>query len=81
MVWTGVKNGELLRRVAAESFDAFVTVDRNLAFQQNVEAQPFAVLVLRAKTNRLRDLSGLIPNLLAALPMAKAGEVISIDQN
>ncbi len=31
--WEGVRNGELLRR-AASRFDAFVTMDRNLEFQQ-----------------------------------------------
>jgi hypothetical protein len=34
MGWTTIKNGELLA-LAAEQFDVFVTVDRNLAFQQN----------------------------------------------
>ena len=29
--WAGIKNGELLTRVQMQ-FDAFVTVDRNLAF-------------------------------------------------
>ena len=33
--WTGVRNGELLRR-AAESFDVFVTADQNLQYQQNL---------------------------------------------
>lgn len=36
----GVRNGELLRLAAAE-FDAFVTVDRNLAFRQNQSIFPF----------------------------------------
>jgi hypothetical protein len=34
MGWTAIKNGELLA-LAAAHFDAFVTVDRNLSFQQN----------------------------------------------
>ena len=33
---------------AAGQFDAFVTVDRNLAFQQRIDTLPFAVVVLRA---------------------------------
>ena len=35
-----------------------------------------AVIVLRAPSNRVTDLRGLIPQLLAALPVAKRGEVI-----
>ena len=51
MRWTTIKNGELLA-LAAEHFDVFVTVDRNLSFQQNIASLPIAVIVLQAKTNR-----------------------------
>lgn len=70
----GLSNGELLRRVQHE-FDAFVTVDRNLPFQQDLSRFSIAIIVLRAPSNRVRDLRGLIPQLLAALPVAKRGEV------
>jgi predicted nuclease of predicted toxin-antitoxin system len=72
MGWATIKNGELLA-LAAQQFDVFVTVDRNLSFQQNLTAFPIAVLVLRARTNRLADLRPLIPALLAALPTLKPG--------
>ena len=39
--WAGVKNGELLR-LAAQRFDVVLTVDRNLEYQQNLEAIPAA---------------------------------------
>ena len=35
MSWSTIKNGELLA-LAAKEFDVFVTVDRNLSFQQNL---------------------------------------------
>ena len=35
MGWTTLKNGELLALASAQ-FDVFVTVDRNLSFQQDV---------------------------------------------
>ena len=72
MGWATIKNGELLA-LAAQQFDVFVTVDRNLSFQQNLAAFPIAVLVLRARTNRLADLRPLIPALLAALSTSKPG--------
>ena len=43
--WSGVKNGELLRR-ADEVFDVFLTADRNLAFQQNLSKVRPGVVVL-----------------------------------
>ena len=40
--WAGIKNGALLR-LAATPFDALVTVDRNLEYQQNFFGLTIAV--------------------------------------
>ena len=54
--WSGVKNGKLLA-LAAAGFDAFVTVDKNLPYQQNTAALPIAVLVHSGlSSSRRRDL-------------------------
>jgi hypothetical protein len=74
MGWTTIKNGELLS-LASESFDVFVTVDRNLSFQQNLGSFSIAVVVLQAKTNRLADLKPLAPRLMAAIESALPGAV------
>jgi hypothetical protein len=70
MGWTAMKNGELLS-LASENFDVFVTVDRSLSFQQNLNSFSIAVVVLQAKTNRLADLKPLAPRLLAAIESAR----------
>jgi hypothetical protein len=72
MGWTAIKNGAL-PTLASKHFDVFVTVDRNLSFQQNLEIFSIAVVVLQAKTNRLADLKALVPNLLAAIESASPG--------
>ena len=74
MGWSTTKNGELLA-LAAKEFEVFVTVDRNLSFQQNLPAFAIAVIVLRARSNRLADLKPLVPALLACIPIAKRGTV------
>jgi predicted nuclease of predicted toxin-antitoxin system len=77
MGWAGVKNGRLLALAEAE-FNVFVTVDRNLSFQQNLPQFKLAVMVLHAKTNKLSDLKPLAPSILAALPQVKNGEVTHV---
>ena len=72
--WAGVHNGELLAR-ASGRFDAFITVDRNVAFQQRVDALLFGVVVLQARSNRLADLKPLVPALLKALQILQPGQV------
>jgi hypothetical protein len=78
MGWTAVKNGELLA-LAARHFDVFLTVDRNLPFQQNLRAFPIRIIVLAAKTNRLIDLLALVPKLLAAIDSAAPGSSTMVE--
>ena len=75
--WVGISNGQLLALAAAE-FDVFVTVDRNLSFQQHLPKYKIAVILLRAKTNRIADLEVLVPNLIAALSTPKKSTVTPV---
>ena len=77
MGWSELKNGTLLR-MASSHFDAFVTVDRNLAFQNHVVEVAIAVVVLRARTNRLADLRLLLPALLVALETCEPGAIATV---
>lgn len=72
--WAGTKNGELLHRARRRS-DAFITMDRRIAFQQNVAVLPFGVLVLRAPANRLKHLRPLVPAILDALRTLRPGDL------
>jgi hypothetical protein len=74
MGWAAIKNGELLA-LAERQFDVFVTVDRNLSFQQNLAALSIALVVLHARTNRLADLRPLVPKVLAAIKSAIPGAI------
>ncbi|MEQ1692252.1 MAG: hypothetical protein ABMA00_13260 [Gemmatimonas sp.] len=76
--WSSVKNGELLRRAAAAGFDAFVTPDRKLEYQQHMPRVGVAVIVLRARTNRIEDITPLVPALLAVLPVPRVGTVTHV---
>ena len=78
MSWASVKNGELLS-LASEHFDVFVTVDRNLSFQQSLTSIPIAVVILHAKTNRLDDLQRLVPALLSALESVQPGTATHLE--
>lgn len=78
MGWAGVKNGNLMKLAEAE-FDVFITVDRNLSFQQNLPKFDIAVLVIRSKSNRLADLQPFAPKIIEILPGLKKGEAIFIE--
>jgi predicted nuclease of predicted toxin-antitoxin system len=72
--WAGKRNGELLR-LAEQQFDAFVTMDRGLEYQQNLAGFDLALILLRAPSNRLADLLPLVPELIAALKSTPARQL------
>jgi predicted nuclease of predicted toxin-antitoxin system len=44
--WSSLKNGELLTVAEAEGFDALLTTDQNLPYQQNLSGRSIGVVVL-----------------------------------
>lgn len=78
MGWAGLRNGVLLAKAVEGGFDVFVTVDQNLSFQQPLEKYPITVVVLHGKSNRIEDLSLLIPQLLRALQFHETDQVVHL---
>lgn len=67
MGWTSVNNGDLLRVAGENGFDAMVTKDTGVEYEQHLGALPIGVVVLRARTNKIDDLLPLVPAILATL--------------
>ena len=75
--WAGIKNGELLRRAHGVS-EVFVTLDRNLEFQQNIKILPFGIVVVRSRSNRIVDLTPHIADILLATSQVGPGRVVAV---
>lgn len=75
--WNGMKNGLLLAQ-AATCFDAFITVDKNLPYQQNLKTLPISVVVLDASSNELSVLLPIVSKLLHALSNLKPKTLVRI---
>jgi hypothetical protein len=73
----GMQNGDLLRRISG-NFEGFITIDGNLAHQQNTGKLPFGVVVLAAPSNKIEDIRPLIPNILKTLQTLKPGQVVRV---
>ncbi len=76
--WLGQKNGVLLKLLIEDNFEAFVTVDRNLPYQQNTERLPLTIFVLCAKDNRRETLAALIPKIFERMHEGMLQNVIEI---
>jgi hypothetical protein len=69
--WSNLENGQLL--AAAEGqFDALVTTDQNLRYQQNLQGRRLAILVL--PTTNWLEIRNHLPAVAAAVNALKPGD-------
>ena len=76
--WASLSNGALLRAAAAAGYEAFVTVDQNIEFQQNLKNTRLGVLILVARSNRFEDLKPLLAPAMRALAKLLPGSVVRV---
>lgn len=58
-MWNGKKNGELIKLMLEDDFDALLTFDKNIQYQQNFKKYPICIVVLSAKNNSYLELTQL----------------------
>jgi len=75
----GLKNGDLLAAAEKAGFDTFLTVDQGIEYQQNLTGRNIAIIILRAKSNRLADLQGLVPASLACIESIRPGQIVRVE--
>ena len=73
MRFDGLENGVLLARASADGFDALLTKDANLQYQQNLTDLPLAVVVLNTQSNDIDALRPLLPPLLPRWKRSRVG--------
>ena len=74
--WSGVTNGELLRRAAAE-FDFLLTIDQRFALSSPIP-DTITLVTLAAPSNRLDSLRPMSPKIQEALRVLRKGERVQI---
>lgn len=78
MKWSGIGNGRLLKLAADQGFDALVTNDNGMPYEQNLATIPCAIVVLHAPSNALSDIQPLVPALLDALRILQPRSIVRI---
>jgi hypothetical protein len=74
----GKKNGDLLSLAERLGFEAFLTIDRGLEYEQNLKGRVIAIVLIRAKSSRLVDLLPHRPEILRVLFSIQPGELVKI---
>lgn len=71
------KNGELLSLMEGR-WDVLLTNDRNIQYQQNMNGRNVSILILCAKSNRIKDLLTLMPACAETLRSIEPGRIIEV---
>lgn len=79
--WAGLKgrkNGELLQAAELAGYDVPLTVDEAMPRQHNPAGRKLAIILLRARTNRLEDLLSLMDAILRAMETIQPGQTVVV---
>jgi hypothetical protein len=75
--WSGMRNGDLLRSAAGE-FDALVTMDQGIQYQQNLATISLGIVLICARSNRRQDVEPLMPAIDDALRSLQPGTLVRV---
>ena len=78
MGWMGLKNGALLT-IAENDFDVFLTLDKNLPYQQNLSKFQIGIVLVRVRWSKLRYLIPVIPRIKQALVSVRTGQILIVE--
>ena len=78
MGWSSVENGALLQKAGEQGFDAMVTMDSGVEYEQHLPTLPIAVIILKSKTNKLDDIRPLLPALMRVLANLEPKTIVRV---
>src|SRR6266511_3787585 len=75
--WSNLQNGDLIREAEADGFQALITADQNIRYQQNLRGRTLAILVL--PTTSWPKIQKHLDKVSTALNSLKSGECRELD--
>ncbi|RYZ96995.1 MAG: hypothetical protein EOP47_22700 [Sphingobacteriaceae bacterium] len=79
--WLGKKNGELLNLMIGNRFDALITNDKNLYYQQKISNLNLALININTKTNRYDDVLDVLNLIINTLNKISSVGVVNATDN
>jgi len=76
--FAGKTNGELIAIAEERGFEVLLTVDKGLAHEPNIAGRRIAILIVRAKSNRLADLLPHASACIEQISSVRPGQIVRI---
>ena len=80
MGWSGVKNGKLIALCVENNFDIILTIDKNMAYQQNLEKYPITIVVLNSSSSKIEDILLFVPSFLKQISDFEKNKAYEIEK-
>jgi hypothetical protein len=79
--WEDLDNGKLLAAAAGGGFEVFLSIDKRIRFEQNLDKLPLPIIVIDSVSNALPALIPFAPHVLALLntPLLKIFHLLASD--
>jgi len=75
MGWSGYRNGKLLAAAVENGFDILLSIDKNMAFQQNMAKYEVAVVVFDTQRSKIDILVEFLPEFMARMKEFEKGKI------
>ena len=77
---SGIKNGKLMTYCVENDFDILLTIDKNLMFQQNIDAYPVTIVLLNSLSSKIEELVTFLPSFKLQLDKLQKHQSYIIDK-
>lgn len=67
MKWNFLKNGELLNAMETNGFEALISSDHNLIYEQNIKKYNLIFIIIKTSDNRYETIAPLIPKVVSKI--------------
>src|ERR1043165_7924390 len=78
MKWNGLKNGELLKQAVENNFDIFLTIDKNISFQQSISKHNITLVILDVQSSNITDVLRLLKEFIKRISSMRRNEAYKI---
>jgi predicted nuclease of predicted toxin-antitoxin system len=79
MGWAELLNGDLIAAAEQEGFDAIITADKSMQYQQTITSRKIAIIVLNARSITWPHIEPLAPQVNEALDRLHPGAFFTVN--
>jgi predicted nuclease of predicted toxin-antitoxin system len=76
--WEDMQNGDLIAAAEKAGFDAMITADKRMQYQQSLKDRKISIVVLNSRRIVFEDIAPLAPQVLALLENLPEGSFVTV---